>query len=159
MCGRRADDVQTMCRRHADDTRVRFGARFHLCHRHIILTLSVSCVDDIQMSSSAGMHVICTSSAGMHIIHRCHLHLPELSNFIHISGTTSGTTVTSKISIFGTGNTIGIHGDHGTSLGMMCRQYILSRTTSETTSGTTVTSIINIFETENTTGVHKDCWK
>ena len=89
------------------------------CRLHIVRTclscpISCSTTPGVMHMSSTGMHVISTLSAGMYIICRCHLHLPEVPNFIRISGTTSGTTVTSKTTNFGKGNTIGIHGDHGT---------------------------------------------
>ena len=58
--GRRADDVQMTCRRHADDTRARLHWRFQLaddiCH-----------LDIICMSSEGG-YVICMSSAHAHVI-------------------------------------------------------------------------------------------
>ena len=90
------------------------------CHPHVVCTclscpISCSTTPGVMHMSSTGMHAICTLSAGMYIIRRCHPHLPEVPNFIHISGTTSGTTVTSKTTSFGTRNTIGIHRDHGDS--------------------------------------------
>ena len=83
------------------------------CHLHIIRTclscpISCSTTPGVMHISSTGIHVIRTLSAGMHVIRSCHPHLPEVPNFICISGTTSGTTVTSKTTSFGT---IGIHGD------------------------------------------------
>ena len=109
--------------------RARFQVKFHRQMTYVVCTLSVHHLQT---------HVICTSSA-------CH---PHIRNHIRNHSDIK------NYYLWDRKHNWDPRGPWGQP-GMMCRQYILSRTTS----GTTLTSIISIFETENTIGVHKDCWK
>ena len=129
--------MRTMCRWHMDNMRVRFGARFHLRMMYVVHTLSTHCPHVICTTCRWHPHVICTLSAIicryphhlqtssalawvgqfhaiLHLV-SCTYHLQAHTSstyhphVIHISGTTSGTTVTSITSIFETGNTIAVH--------------------------------------------------
>ena len=95
-----------MCRRHADDMRVKFQVRFHQWmtyviwtssapHPHTCLSCPISCSTTpgvicmssadtyvICMSSTCHLHVICTHICHPHVVCMSSAHFPELPNFM-----------------------------------------------------------------------------